>query len=148
MDIRKRNLANHTSFSKNSSSRSLERAGPEKLVEDQVAVPLSDSLIKSVFRQVEKDMKAQQAERHEFNMLIKDPSSQRLIEQTGRSSSHKVPEESTGRTYKSHTSGLVRFEQRGNNRWQKTKGERVKTFDGPGTTEVTLESFDTDEMDE
>ena len=92
-------------------------------------------------------MKAQQAETHEFNMLIKDPSSQRFIEKTGRNSSQKPHEESTDRTHQSHTSGLVRFEQRGA-RWQKRKGVRVKTFEAPGTTEVTQESFDTDEMDE
>ena len=90
-------------------------------------------------------MKAQQTETHEFNMLIKDPSSQRFIEKTGRNSSQK--QESTDRTHQSHTSGLVRFEQRGT-RWQKRKGVRVKTFEAPGTTEVTQESFDTDEMDE
>jgi len=143
-------MANST-FTKDSSNKhsysSLERTGTEKRIEEQLKVPLSDSLIKSVFRSVEKEMKAQQAETHEFNMLIKDPSSQRLIEKTGRSSSQNVAGESTGRTHSSHTSGLVRFEQRGT-RWQKRKGMRVATFEGPGTTEVTQESFDTDEMDE
>ena len=80
-------------------------------------------------------------------MLIND-SSVGKFEQPGRSHSQEALVTS-GRTTHSHTSeaGLVRFEIKKDG-WDKKRQRVISQEVIPGTTEITQESLDTDEMDE